>query len=158
MPRKGQRNSRCIRGHARTPNNLDKYEKCIPCRRQYLRQYHVDNRDKKIENTRQWRLSNPEKSRELNNRVRVLKYGVESNFRPWMESYFRTRQQGRCFYCGKMMVRNCSRYSPRKENLEHLIPFSRGGAHSWDNTVLACFGCNMKKRNKTAEEFIQETR
>ena len=29
--------------------------------------------------------------------------------------------------------------------LDHIIPRSRGGAHSWDNVVSACIPCNHRK-------------
>jgi 5-methylcytosine-specific restriction endonuclease McrA len=38
---------------------------------------------------------------------------------------------------------------------EHKIPLSRGGSHTKSNIVPACGPCNRKKRDKTAEEFVQ---
>jgi 5-methylcytosine-specific restriction endonuclease McrA len=46
-----------------------------------------------------------------------------------------------CQYCG----------APA-ENVDHVIPKSRGGRHSWDNVVAACRRCNSKKENRTPEE------
>jgi 5-methylcytosine-specific restriction endonuclease McrA len=36
--------------------------------------------------------------------------------------------------------------------LDHMIPSSRGGAHTWTNLVTACKRCNAKKGDFTPEE------
>ena len=48
---------------------------------------------------------------------------------------------GRCQYCGAAA-----------ENLDHVIPRSRGGQHIWENVVAACRRCNAKKENRTPAE------
>lgn len=47
------------------------------------------------------------------------------------------RDGHRCQYCG----------GPA-ESLDHVIPRSRGGEHSWDNVVAACRPCNVGKRDQ----------
>lgn len=62
----------------------------------------------------------------------------------------------RCFYCNKKLkVRD--KY-PFKDvlSIDHKIPISRGGNSKINNLVVCCYGCNMKKGNLTAEEFIKE--
>lgn len=55
------------------------------------------------------------------------------------------RDKNTCQYCG--------RRAPRSDlTLDHVIPRSRGGYDSWDNLVLACVACNVKKANRTPEE------
>ena len=39
-------------------------------------------------------------------------------------------------------------------HLDHVIPLSRGGAHTRENMVAACVPCNLRKSNKTPEEFM----
>lgn len=46
-----------------------------------------------------------------------------------------------CQYCGKPA-----------ENVDHVMPRSRGGAHSWDNVVAACRRCNARKENRLPPE------
>jgi 5-methylcytosine-specific restriction endonuclease McrA len=46
-----------------------------------------------------------------------------------------------CQYCG----------APA-ENLDHVVPRSKGGAHSWDNVVAACRRCNSRKENRPPED------
>ncbi|HLI52913.1 MAG TPA: HNH endonuclease [Acidimicrobiales bacterium] len=51
------------------------------------------------------------------------------------------RDGHRCQYCGAAA-----------ENIDHVIPRSRGGAHSWDNVVASCRPCNARKRDHLLEE------
>ena len=52
-----------------------------------------------------------------------------------------------CQYCG----------SPA-ENVDHVIPRSRGGQHTWDNVVAACRRCNSRKENRTPHEAAMKLR
>ncbi len=51
------------------------------------------------------------------------------------------RDDWRCQYCGSTA-----------ENLDHVVPRSRGGEHSWENVVAACRRCNAKKENHLLTE------
>jgi 5-methylcytosine-specific restriction endonuclease McrA len=51
------------------------------------------------------------------------------------------RDRHTCQYCG----------APA-ENLDHVVPRSRGGSHTWENVVGACRRCNARKGDCTAEE------
>ncbi len=51
------------------------------------------------------------------------------------------RDGWRCQYCGGAA-----------ENLDHVVPRSRGGTHTWDNVVAACRRCNSRKENRLAHE------
>jgi len=46
-----------------------------------------------------------------------------------------------CQYCGNPA-----------ENLDHVLPRSKGGPDTWDNIVAACRRCNTKKENRLPEE------
>ncbi len=52
------------------------------------------------------------------------------------------RDHHSCQYCG----------SSKHLTLDHVIPLSKGGQHSWDNVVTACKGCNQRKSNRTPLE------
>jgi 5-methylcytosine-specific restriction endonuclease McrA len=47
------------------------------------------------------------------------------------------RDNYQCQYCGRTA-----------ENVDHVIPKSRGGGHTWDNVVAACKVCNSRKENR----------
>jgi len=55
------------------------------------------------------------------------------------------RDRNTCQYCGK-------RFPKCDLTLDHVTPRSRGGRDSWENLVLACVHCNVKKGNQTPEE------
>ena len=51
------------------------------------------------------------------------------------------RDGHRCQYCGAAA-----------ENIDHVIPRSRGGLHSWENVVASCRPCNARKRDHLLED------
>jgi 5-methylcytosine-specific restriction endonuclease McrA len=51
------------------------------------------------------------------------------------------RDGHRCQYCGASA-----------ENIDHVVPRSKGGTHSWDNVVAACRPCNTRKRDRMLED------
>lgn len=51
------------------------------------------------------------------------------------------RDGHRCQYCGG-----------QAENIDHVTPRSRGGAHIWENVVAACRRCNALKEDRLLEE------
>ncbi len=51
------------------------------------------------------------------------------------------RDGHRCQYCGSAA-----------ENIDHVIPRSKGGPHAWDNVVAACRPCNSRKRDRLLED------
>jgi hypothetical protein len=62
----------------------------------------------------------------------------------------------KCYYCQKEM--DFSKGVGRKFNndmatIEHLKPLSRGGEHTFENTVLACRFCNISRGAKSQEDF-----
>lgn len=55
------------------------------------------------------------------------------------------RDQNHCQYCGQ-------RFDSKDLSIDHVVPISRGGKHSWQNVVCACINCNKIKGNKTPAE------
>ena len=47
------------------------------------------------------------------------------------------RDNFECQYCGRPA-----------ENVDHVVPRSRGGLHTWENVVAACRPCNSRKENR----------
>lgn len=52
------------------------------------------------------------------------------------------RDGGRCAYCGATAT-----------SIDHVVPRSRGGPHTWDNVVAACRRCNHIKADRTLNEL-----
>jgi 5-methylcytosine-specific restriction endonuclease McrA len=51
------------------------------------------------------------------------------------------RDEHRCQYCNRPA-----------ENIDHVIPRSRGGEHTWENVVASCRPCNARKENRYLHE------
>ena len=51
------------------------------------------------------------------------------------------RDNHTCAYCAKTA-----------STVDHILPSSRGGGLTWENSVAACFKCNNKKANRTPDE------
>ncbi len=51
------------------------------------------------------------------------------------------RDGHRCQYCNRAA-----------ENIDHVVPRSRGGPHSWDNVVASCRACNARKEDRMLAE------
>ena len=51
------------------------------------------------------------------------------------------RDDHRCQYCGD-----------HADSIDHVMPRSRGGEHSWENVAAACRSCNLDKRDRTPDE------
>lgn len=50
-----------------------------------------------------------------------------------------------CQYCGEKKMQS-------KLGIDHVLPESRGGKTTWDNTVSCCHGCNGLKGAQTPQE------
>ncbi|MFH1148668.1 MAG: HNH endonuclease [Pseudomonadota bacterium] len=56
------------------------------------------------------------------------------------------RDEYTCQYCGKSVK------SGKERSIDHIVARSRGGKTIWQNVVLCCKKCNLKKGDKTLEE------
>jgi 5-methylcytosine-specific restriction endonuclease McrA len=61
---------------------------------------------------------------------------------PMTRSGVLRRDGRRCGYCGR-----------RADTIDHVVPRSRGGAHTWENCVAACRACNSRKADRLVEEL-----
>ncbi len=76
----------------------------------------------------------------LNGYAGVPKYEIK-----FSRSSLYERDKGQCQYCGTNLTKT-------QATIDHIVPKSRGGKNTWDNTVLCCKGCNDKKADKTLED------
>ena len=53
-----------------------------------------------------------------------------------------TRDGQTCVYCGGSAT-----------SIDHVVPRSRGGTHTWDNVVAACRRCNHTKADRSLAEL-----
>lgn len=52
------------------------------------------------------------------------------------------RDKNTCQYCG----------ATKKLTIDHVLPKSKGGEDTWENLVVACSSCNVKKGDKLLEQ------
>lgn len=50
--------------------------------------------------------------------------------------------------CGQLLDYEVS-LTPSSAEVDHLIPFSKGGLDHIDNVAVICRGCNLRKGNKS---------
>ncbi len=68
----------------------------------------------------------------------------------------RERDGDGCHYCDRpMSFERMKRGEARRDraSIDHVVPISRGGSHTFENTVLACLDCNFRKNARTADEW-----
>ncbi|MFE3445359.1 HNH endonuclease [Nocardia sp. NPDC059180] len=61
---------------------------------------------------------------------------------PMTRAALMQRDRYRCGYCGG-----------KAETIDHVVPRSRGGEHSWENCVASCAPCNHRKADKLLSEL-----
>lgn len=59
----------------------------------------------------------------------------------WSKQKILERDSKTCGYCSK-----------KAETIDHVLPVSKGGKSTFENTVAACFTCNSKKGNQTLRQ------
>lgn len=63
----------------------------------------------------------------------------------------------KCYICGKQTDfgdKRWGNYGPDYPTIDHVVPISRGGAHSWENVKLCCAECNVRKGNRPLLEVL----
>lgn len=91
-----------------------------------------------------------------NRRRAILRHGG-----PWDRGItcraLRTRDGDECCYCGVRMTfapASGHKFVADKATVEHVVPISAGGTHTWDNVLLACWQCNVRKQSRPIEEWL----
>lgn len=60
----------------------------------------------------------------------------------WSRPGVLARDKRVCGYCA----------SPHGDTVDHILPTSRGGRNTWQNTVASCNRCNQNKGDRTPQE------
>lgn len=119
---------------------------------------------KECENKRKNRKSKEYKRRRGvrdSHRHRAKKYGCEYDSSITLKKLIE-RDGLRCAICGKMCDWNdhsWSEYSgPLYPSIDHIVPMSKGGGHTWDNVQVAHIICNSYKSDKDKESDFNEAK
>ncbi len=95
------------------------------------KRYRETHRSLQRERTNLWRAKNPHLVREQKYKRRLVE-GVDKKYVSAKE--IRTLLSKPCFYCGVP-----------SSQIDHVVPFAKGGRHSIGNLVPACGACNRSK-------------
>lgn len=95
---------------------------------------------------RAWGRSNPARRREYENRRRARKAGAGYERIDLEVVWYRDR--GLCWLCSLPISTALTFPDPGSPSLDHKIPLSRGGSHSYANVAMAHMGCNLSKGAK----------
>jgi len=111
-----------------------------------MRQWRENNRELHKVMKQQWSQKNPHAVRELASKRRARKR------RAFVENVDRIAVFARdgwvCQRCGITCSAETQWPDPTFPSLDHIIPLSKGGEHSYANTQLLCLQCNLRKGNK----------
>lgn len=148
--------------------------KCGSCQSALVREWYAANRERQaqrqlerrqanLEQHRQWDMERYERDREKRiaiatqqshkRRLRILQGEFDATV---TRANLRKQYGDCCFYCGDDMDFKRYTHNTRPRNLatiEHVVPVSKGGGHTWDNVVLACLQCNITKNARTLDEW-----
>ena len=82
-------------------------------------------------------------------RRRALKYGVEFDETINRESVFKN-DLGKCYLCQiETHLEHINEgYEPKLATVDHVIPISKGGPHTWENVKNCCLKCNITKHDR----------
>lgn len=112
-----------------------------------IKQYYQDNKETIALKAKRYRQT--EKGKAARNRAqhkrRALKRGVIYEIFNLKEIF--ERDGYICQHCGKKTRPDYNQYHPLYPELDHIVPSSKGGAHTRKNTQCLCRRCNNYKRN-----------
>lgn len=59
----------------------------------------------------------------------------------------------KCAVCGIKLNRKAIPLSPNNPTVDHIVPLSKGGTHTYDNLRACCLNCNSKKGDRLEIEL-----
>lgn len=102
-----------------------------------------------------WSKENPEMLRAKNHRRRAREAGVHIG-EHFTILDLAERDGMACHWCGiETTLEDYFNSKPDYATVDHVIPFVMQGAHDIDNSVIACYRCNVLKGQKSPEEWSQ---
>jgi len=115
--------------------------------RDYWNKWRKENADKVREYQSRYFTSDKgrRQSRACAHRRRSLLHGAGPNFTRADIAAQRTRQKGRCFWCGEKVGVHY--------HVDHVVPLALGGSNGPENLVIACAPCNLSKGAKHPMEW-----
>lgn len=113
-------------------------------------------KSKKAKGTKRVKIENTNlKEHWVNTHRAMLRWQKTPEFDKWRRKQF-LKQGGTCYYCDELLI-------GVKQNIEHIVPKSKGGDNRKSNLVIACWKCNKEKYTdllsyKTKEKLRQKNK
>lgn len=120
-------------------HRAENLEKAIFIEQARSHNYYLLNKEKIKSVVLRYRKLNPEKVRNWKHTRRATQHATSGNdLTPaqWIE--IQKVQKHRCYYCGKRCQSTLTQ--------DHILPISKGGAHTLHNIIGACLSCNASKK------------
>ncbi|KAM3112926.1 HNH endonuclease [Phormidesmis sp. 146-33] len=94
---------------------------------------------------RQWEVRSPSVVLQISEHIRLTGGNSERRWKipPVGRRELFRRDNHTCQYCG----------TTKHLTIDHVIPRSKGGTHTWDNVVAACERCNSAKGDRLLHEI-----
>lgn len=120
--------------------------------RKLAREHRRKNREKMIARSRDWRKSNPEKTKlcysVAKQKRRARKLGNGGTYTIEDVKDLLGLQKDKCAYCRTRLY--------GKFHVDHIIALARGGSNGRSNLQILCESCNHKKHARDPIEFVRE--
>ena len=109
----------------------------------YMADYRQRNRARLVE----YRRAHILEIKARKHRYMARKYKAEGRYTAEEFRRLIALNDGKCVYCGVVPT------GRQRLEADHILPLSRGGSNAIENIVPACHACNVRKRDRTPEEF-----
>lgn len=122
--------------------------------------HYASHKDQYAERGRKWREANPDyragvkrdcspeaNQAKMSRRRLRAESGMDATDVTLSVAYRKAIKDDPCFYCG---LRASTMHT------DHVLPLAKGGTDHWWNLARACSTCNLRKSDKTADQFLNE--
>lgn len=106
-----------------------------------------DVRARDLATVADWKRANPDRVRDANHRRRAAGYSGPSASGVDYEALW-VECGGKCGICGEQIRADLAWPDPRSKSRDHILPLSRGGAHSQENVQWTHLECNLRKGSR----------
>lgn len=137
----------CIRGH------FERYisnKSCVQCAKLLAvpkKVRYVKDKDRILEQNREWKRNNKDKVNLINRRRKLLTRNAEGSFTIDNILMILEEQDNQCPGC----FRGFSKELPY--TVDHFVPLIRGGTNHKENLQLMCKSCNSRKQASLWSEW-----
>lgn len=113
------------------------------------RAYYEANKDRFKAKAKKWQAANREHQQAMSHQAQVkVKYpeafaGTDIT-NDGLHLWILERRHEPCLYCG----------TPESDSIDHKVPLSKGGSHTYDNLHMICKQCNTVKAKYTHDEYV----